>query len=171
MTCTTCNDTRILPGFPDELGGDIVTHAECPDCSERAVMPNKVARHAETLQNRCEGRLRASTGDFIDGAKAVQQYTYVGRHGERNWQRHIVEMATGLGWSLIYHTFESRGSQRGYPDLHMVRVPRSIFVELKTNKGRIRPDQQVWLDALQACGQEAYLWRPRDEDEAMEILR
>ena len=109
--------------------------------------------------------------DFIDGAKAVQQYAYVGRHGERNWQRHIVEMATGLGWSLIYHTFESRGSQRGYPDLHMVRVPRSIFVELKTNKGRIRPDQQVWLDALQACGQEAYLWRPRDEDEAMEILR
>jgi len=62
---------------------------------------------------------------------------------------------------LCYHTYDSRRSDPGFPDLVIVGE-RVIYRELKTERGRVRPEQSVWLDALTAAGQDADIWRPRD---------
>jgi hypothetical protein len=86
-------------------------------------------------------------------------------------QSTVVEMAEVLGWTA-YHTYDSRRSQRGFPDLVMVRQGRVIFAELKSAKGRVPPEQQHWLDQLRQCpGVETYLWRPSDLDQITEALR
>jgi hypothetical protein len=50
---------------------------------------------------------------------------------------------------------------RGFPDLMMVHPTRGgLFVELKTDLGKVTPEQQQWLDTLREAGFEAYCWRP-----------
>lgn len=91
---------------------------------------------------------------------------------ERDFQQQIVDAARWLGW-LVYHVFDSRRSEPGFPDLVMVhpRQRRVLFVELKSETGRLRPEQLIWLGALMSCpGVEAYVWRPGDVDEAMALL-
>lgn len=47
---------------------------------------------------------------------------------------------------------------KGFPDLVLVGRGRVIYAELKSSTGKVRPEQQVWLDALTAAGQEAHVW-------------
>ena len=89
---------------------------------------------------------------------------------EDEFQTDVVRLAVALGWGPIYHTRFSLGSKRGYPDLHMLRGGRSLFAELKAMRGRVTPEQEMWLEALRAAGHEAYLWRPSDIDEIEAVL-
>lgn len=66
---------------------------------------------------------------------------------EAAFQRQVLGLASFYGWRA-YHTYDSRRSHKGFPDLVLVRGPELLFVELKTNKGRIRPEQAEWLNAL-----------------------
>jgi hypothetical protein len=65
-------------------------------------------------------------------------------------------------WSalLCYHTFDSRRSERGYPDLTIAGPRGVIFRELKSSTGRLSPDQRRWLDRLTEAGADAGVWRP-----------
>ncbi len=84
---------------------------------------------------------------------------------EKQFQAQVIELAELTGW-LVYHTYDSRRSQAGFPDLVMIRAPRIIFAELKSADGKIRLEQQMWLDELRKCaGVETYLWRPDDSDQ------
>jgi hypothetical protein len=89
---------------------------------------------------------------------------------EKDWQAEVVDIALRCGWRRKYHTFDSRRSDRGFPDLVLCRPPRLIFAELKTNTGRVTGDQQAWLDDLAACGAEAYTWRPFDRPTVDRVL-
>lgn len=90
---------------------------------------------------------------------------------ERDWQAMVTAAAQHLGY-LAYHTHDARRSQPGYPDLCLVRGERLVFLELKTERGRVRPEQQVWLDALsQVPGVVAMVARPSQWDDVLEILR
>jgi hypothetical protein len=79
---------------------------------------------------------------------------------EKEWQRQVVQLAKTLGYRT-YHTFDSRRSTHGFPDLVLVR-DRVIYLELKREKGRLTEEQKGWLRALRAAGAEAYVARPRD---------
>ena len=103
---------------------------------------------------------------------------------ETEFQAQVIELATTLGW-LVYHTYDSRRSVYGFPDLVLVRCGRVIFMELKSEKGRLDtrrrysprtgralPNQKDWKDAFEACPDvEYYLYRPRHWDELMEVLK
>ena len=78
---------------------------------------------------------------------------------EKQLQTVIIQLAELLGW-LVYHTHDSRRSQAGFPDLVLVRGNRIIFAELKSEKGRTRPEQVKWLTALAGATPEVYTWRP-----------
>ena len=83
---------------------------------------------------------------------------------EKDFQQQVVTMAHALGWKT-YHTLYSIKSALGYPDLTMVstRQHRIIFAELKTEKGKISPNQAAWLEALRTPKLvEVYTWRPSD---------
>jgi hypothetical protein len=57
------------------------------------------------------------------------------------------------------------------PDLVLVRPPRLIFAELKSESGQVRANQTEWLDVLRLLpAAETYLWRPSDWDEPVEVL-
>ena len=120
-----------------------------PDTPAREIPGNPYDRLTPAMQAEVE-LFRQQARDTRHDAEA-----------EADLQRQVIALAESHGW-LVYHTHNSRGSQPGFPDLVMARGQRVIFAELKSNLGRVRPEQQQWLDTLLAAGQEAYLWRPRD---------
>lgn len=81
---------------------------------------------------------------------------------EQAFQLQVLQLAGFYNW-LAYHTHDSRRSQPGFPDLVLVRGTELLFVELKTDKGRLRPEQTVWLQALDHVG--AAVRQLRDEHE------
>jgi len=87
---------------------------------------------------------------------------------EKHVQSAILDIARLLGWSA-YHTFDSRKSQAGFPDLVLVRE-RVIFAEIKRAGERPRQSQLEWLNALARAGAEVYVWTEADYDEVASIL-
>uniref|UniRef100_A0AAU2V6W4 VRR-NUC domain-containing protein n=1 Tax=Streptomyces sp. NBC_00003 TaxID=2903608 RepID=A0AAU2V6W4_9ACTN len=91
---------------------------------------------------------------------------------EEQWRRQVREIATRYGWTLQYHTADSRRSDAGWPDEvfgHAGRQ-RTLFVEFKSDIGRIRPAQRVWLAHLADCGFEVAVWRPGDLPTVLRVL-
>jgi hypothetical protein len=80
---------------------------------------------------------------------------------EKQLQSAVVQWARLNGW-LVFHPFDSRRSQAGFPDLTLVRGERLMFAELKATDGRVTGAQQEWLAALAAAGCEVHVWRPGD---------
>lgn len=79
---------------------------------------------------------------------------------EKDFQTSVLMLAGVRGWST-YHTFDSRRSAPGFPDLVMVRDHDLIFAELKSEAGKVTDNQARWLDKLDhACIVHAELWRP-----------
>jgi hypothetical protein len=68
---------------------------------------------------------------------------------EAQLQSMVLDLARWAGY-LAYHTHDSRRSRPGFPDLVLVHTTtgRLIFVELKSEKGRVRPEQDVWMQHL-----------------------
>jgi hypothetical protein len=76
---------------------------------------------------------------------------------ERQLQDAVIEAAKMFGW-LHYHTHDSRRSAAGFPDLVLARRRDVLFVELKSEKGRLRPEQEAWMKAIGSV----FVWRPQD---------
>jgi hypothetical protein len=88
---------------------------------------------------------------------------------EKEWQWRVVNFAEAHGWKY-YHTYDSRRSPEGFPDLVLLRPGRIVVAELKTDKGKVTAAQQEWLEAWQAAGAEVYVWRPSMWAEVQEVL-
>ena len=95
---------------------------------------------------------------------------------ESDLQQRITDRATALGW-WIHHDRPARlkhgewitpiSGDPGFPDLVLVRDGRVIFIEVKTEKGRLTKAQSGWLGALGISDPdpgdvEVYIWRPSD---------
>lgn len=82
---------------------------------------------------------------------------------EQQWQANVVDLAKMNGWYL-YHTYDSRRSNPGFPDLVLVHPfrQRVLFRELKTDGGRVSTDQLKWIGILGAAGADVEVWRPSD---------
>lgn len=89
---------------------------------------------------------------------------------EKVFQAQVEELAKHCGW-LVYHTYDSRRSAPGFPDLVMCRADRCLVVELKSVKGRESQEQRKWLAAFNRVPHiEVYVWRPGDWDEVEKAL-
>ncbi len=62
---------------------------------------------------------------------------------------------------LVYHPYDSRRSEPGYPDLTIVGKS-VLFRELKSARGRVTDAQDTWLRRLAAASADAAVWRPAD---------
>ena len=90
---------------------------------------------------------------------------------EKDWLGQVVELAGVFGWTT-YHPWLSVHSARGWPDLALIRPPRLVLAELKSEKGKTTPAQDHWLDLLAECpGVEVFVWKPSDFDRVVDVLR
>ena len=112
---------------------------------------------------------------------------------EKDFQATVIDLARTYGW-FVYHQVDmgfqdpttgkwkhSRRIGPGFPDLVLVHPKwgQLIFAELKAEKGKIKPHQQEWLDALPTARSKdkpghthmVAVWRPSDLDDIERILR
>lgn len=94
---------------------------------------------------------------------------------ESNWTSRVIAIASLHGWR-VHHARPARTTQGwrtpvqghiGAPDLLLARRGEVICAELKVGKNKLRPDQQLWADAI---GDRFRLWRPEDSDDVLKEL-
>lgn len=95
------------------------------------------------------------------------------RGPEAEFQSAVIEAAQWHGW-IVHHTRNVQirpgvwatplQGDRGFPDLVLARPKHGdlVFAELKAPRGRLTPEQELWLATLRSAGAEAYCWRPVD---------
>lgn len=77
------------------------------------------------------------------------------RMRERELQAAVLEVAMQHGWRVAC----ARAAR--FPNLILVRE-RVVFAKLKGTRGKVSEEQRAWLEALEAAGAEAYVWRASD---------
>lgn len=89
---------------------------------------------------------------------------------ENAFQTKIIDLCKWLGL-YVYHTYDSRMSVAGFPDLVIVGKRGIVFAELKSTKGKVSLAQEEWLDRLREAGSgQVFLWRPEDWPEVEKEL-
>ena len=95
---------------------------------------------------------------------------------EKEFQAQVVQAAKLLGW-LVYHTYDSRRSQAGFPDLVMIKeIDASnsvcLIAELKSERGKLTVEQKEWLNLLSKTkGLFVFVWKPSNWPEIEAALR
>ncbi len=90
---------------------------------------------------------------------------------EKTLQARVVARARRLGWRVAHAGKGQVGEAghfvtpmaKGWPDLFLLnefRAPYRMAIELKREQGEVEPDQQEWLDLMNACGIPAMVLRP-----------
>ena len=92
---------------------------------------------------------------------------------EREFSWRVEELLKIYGWKF-YHVVDqrhyARRTTKGFPDYTAAKEPRLVFFELKSEKGKLTPEQKKWIDLLIACGQEVYIWKPSQMEEVIKTL-
>lgn len=72
---------------------------------------------------------------------------------------HFRPALTARGWRTPV-----QGDGAGFPDLLLVHpvMRRVLYVELKSERGQLRPDQVRWIASLKDAGERVLVWRPAD---------
>lgn len=102
---------------------------------------------------------------------------------EAQLQKAVIDAAHMFGW-LVHHVKPARtpdgkyltriAGDAGFPDLVLARNGVVLFVELKSEKGRIRPEQAKWMEVLDGgqrieYAHHVFVWRPADWTEGIVI--
>lgn len=100
-----------------------------------------------------------------------------GQMTEAQFQRTVIDLARLHEWMVAHfraasvtrrdgstvHMTPVEADGAGFPDLVLVHPLRgTLFRELKTDRGRISPHQQVWIARLEIAGADVAVWRPAD---------
>lgn len=88
---------------------------------------------------------------------------------EKDFQAAVVKLAISHGWK-VYHTYLSRKSDPGYPDLTMVRGRSIVIAELKVEPNKPDKAQRDWLDAFKRTDADTYTWYPSDWPQIVDRL-
>lgn len=84
------------------------------------------------------------------------------RISEKALMQATLDCARLLGWTKVYHTYDSRRSAPGFPDAVLIHPDgRLLVVEFKAERGTVTSYQRSWLDAFERCGVMAAVWRPQ----------
>jgi hypothetical protein len=91
-----------------------------------------------------------SEDDLLDAVlKAARLYGWLAAH--------FRPALTSRGWRTAVS-----GDGAGFPDLVLVRGDTVLAVELKSETGKLAPEQERWLRALANAGIPSEVWRPED---------
>jgi len=89
---------------------------------------------------------------------------------EKAFQKIVLSLFREAGWRVCHFADSRRQvkpgvfvgdvNAKGFPDVVAVKRSRLVFVELKSDTGRLTLDQKGWLSDVQAAGCEVFVWRP-----------
>lgn len=88
---------------------------------------------------------------------------------EKRLQKDVRKLAQDNGWH-VFCWWSSLHSPKGWPDLVLMRVMTGIwtgwaqmtFIELKSERGIVSPDQEIALGMLKMTGHAVHVFRPSD---------
>jgi Holliday junction resolvase len=88
---------------------------------------------------------------------------------ERDYQRTIVELLDALGWASCHtyplrteHGWRTGTTAKGWPDLVALRGEYVVAIEVKSDTGRVQPEQLTWLQLFAELGSgRAWIVSPR----------
>jgi hypothetical protein len=103
-------------------------------------------------------------------AQAAALRRYYASLPEHAWQSEVETLLREGGWEFIHVRDARRQHITGFPDLFAVRGTVAIAIELKTERGRVTPEQSRWLALLRDAGIPSYVWRPTQIDSVRSIL-
>ncbi len=102
---------------------------------------------------------------------------------EKTFQEWVVVVAKATGWTVahfakvkvvrgrtIYWETPARIDGAGFPDLVMYKGGTHAFVELKTNRGALSPEQCNWHEGLLKSKAAVMIWRPKIRHEIINYL-
>jgi len=116
-----------------------------------------------------EKKLLEMAGCTVNGKPVVPPEPIVNTVSEADFMQTVIDYARKRGWK-VFHCFDSRKSEAGFPDLVLVR-DCVLYAECKTETGKTTADQDAWIEVLTAAGQTVFLWRPSDWPEIVRILQ
>ena len=104
---------------------------------------------------------------------------------EAEFQQQIIEVAKLRQWKVahfrgvriprrdgsVYYATPVQADGEGWPDLVMLRDGRVIIAEIKSDKGVVSDAQTAWLREWEMADAEVFIWRPKDWDELVEVLK
>ena len=98
----------------------------------------------------------------------------IGAITEAELQATILDLAQTFGWRS-HHQYDSRiapkgrggrtMTDKGFPDLVLVKDGTLLFVEVKKEAGKVSRDQEKWLELLRESGARVEVWRPTQLDD------
>lgn len=90
---------------------------------------------------------------------------------ELEYQRAITGWLAFYRWRF-WHETDSRKSPSGFPDLVATNGKTLLMVELKTAKGRVRREQQQWIDDLATVTEIiSGIYRPDRSEDLYELIK
>ena len=95
---------------------------------------------------------------------------------EKHFQQTVKAVAQAYGWKP-YHTLHSKGSDKGFPDLVLIKEQpdgtcRLLVWELKAEQGKVTEAQAEWLRLFALVpGAQAAVMRPSQLEELTAILK
>lgn len=91
---------------------------------------------------------------------------------EHEFQLVVIEAARTLGWRVAHFRLVKDARRGwitpaaadgvGWPDLEIWGRGQCLHRELKSRRGRVRPEQQAWGDRINANGGDWAVWKPQD---------
>lgn len=103
---------------------------------------------------------------------------------EAEFSKIVIDIAQIHGWRVAHFRAAkvTRGgvekyetpvaaNGKGFPDLVLAKAGRPvIYCELKSESGKVRPEQVEWLELLRLTPSQVFVWRPSQLDEITRIL-
>lgn len=88
---------------------------------------------------------------------------------EKAFQAQVVDLARLNGLD-VYHPYDSRRSQPGWPDLAIYGRRLFILAEIKAERGVLSHAQRSTIQKLRAAGVDVRIWKPSQWDDIVETL-
>lgn len=84
--------------------------------------------------------------------------------GRGGWQEEVTNEFKRCGWGHVYHTWNSRNSPKGFPDVVICGASRVIAIELKVGNNKPSDEQIGWLKAFKFSGALTFAFWPRHRE-------
>lgn len=124
-----------------------------------------------------EGRISEGPGAVLPAGPTCKEHLPVGQ-SEDDFQADLIDYLHSRGWKVA-HFRKARTKDgwrtavaadgKGWPDLVCVRE-RLVFIEAKSETGKLSKEQKLWRQWLIAARAEWYCWRPSDWPEIRKVL-